>query len=244
MKISIKKFSIIFVCILTVFFASIIKAQASYTQLIPSEFDYYAEGDLNWSSYDDEGNTASTPIGFSATIGGATYDRFDMNSNGYVQLLSGSQTETNYGYGSLSALITDDPSSTYLLAAYDDLDSQYYGYYGYKLFSDKAVFYYDTETYYDGDSELLNNFEMILSQNGTVQWNFNYADYYGYDYDLFSGLYFGNTGTQLGLYSGYIPTEESWLYNEDSASMVPEPASILLFSLGLAPLALRRKKAA
>ena len=104
--------------------------------------------------------------------------------------------------------------ATYLLAAYDDLDSSTHGYCGYKLFSDRAVFYYDTETYEDaapGPSEL-NNFEVVLYDDGNVQWNFNYANYLFYNQDLFSGLYFGNTQTLLELTRYHIPEQKSYLY--------------------------------
>ncbi len=77
---------------------------------------------------------------------------------------------------SLSDLIGDDPGATYLMAAYDDLSSDDYGYFGYKLNADNAVFYWNTETYYDADSELLNEFEMVLFDSGDVRWNFDTSE--------------------------------------------------------------------
>jgi len=225
-------------------------AQAAIFHQIPFEFESFSDSDLDWSDADDDNNTGNTDLGFSVTIGGATYDAFDMDLNGYVQLLFGSQSPTEEGYGDLEDnLIDADPSSTYLLAAYDDLSSDYYGYYGYKLESDRAVFYYDTETYDDEDDDYLNNFEIILSDTGKVQWNFNYADYNGYDYDLFSGLYFGNTGTTHELYREFIPTEESWVYDEahthgdeQGEPVVPEPATMALLGSGLLGFVGLRKK--
>src|SRR3989338_9095284 len=106
-------------------------AQAAIFHQIPFEFASFSDSDLDWSDADDDNNTGNTDLGFSVTIGDATYDAFDMDSNGYVQLLFGSQSPTEEGYGDLEDnLIDADPSSTYLLAAYDDLSSYYYGYYG------------------------------------------------------------------------------------------------------------------
>lgn len=221
---------------LIVLFGITSNAQASVFHQVPYVFEDFDEGDLDWVDSDDDNNTDSTALGFSVTIGGAVYDHFDMDSNGYVQLLSGAEVPEEYSYGSISGLISYEPAATYLLAAYDDLDSWYYGYYGYVLESNRAVFYYETETWEDGDYELLNNFEMVLSDSGAVQWNFNYADYEDWDEDLYSGLYFGNTGTLHELYTDYIPEEESWMYNEShthGAPIIPEPASMLLVGLGL-----------
>jgi hypothetical protein len=186
---------------------------ASSFREVTYEFDSYTFGNLDWAESADDTSTGPNSLGFSVTIGGATYSYFDMSSNGYIELLTDAcDVPTGHGRDTIDLLISADPCATYLLAAYDDLDSFFYGYYGYKLFSDRAVFYYDTETWQDSWWDILNNFEVVLYDDGNVQWNFNYANYESFDYDLFSGLYFGNTQTLLELTRYYIPEQKSYLY--------------------------------
>ncbi|GAG81554.1 unnamed protein product, partial [marine sediment metagenome] len=190
---------------------------SSFRQVVPFEFEDYDDTTLDWVDSADDGFTGSTTLGFSVTIGGAAYSYFDMSSDGYIELLTDAcDVPTGQGWDAIVGLISADPCATYLLAAYDDLSSLDHGYYGYKLFSDpnRVVFYYDTETYQDTASGLaqLNNFEVILYEDGNVQWNFNYAEYQWFDNDFFSGLYFGNTQTLLELTRYHIPEQKSYLY--------------------------------
>jgi hypothetical protein len=205
----------IFVTSLVLLFGIGTSVHASSFREVPYEWENYTSVALDWTNSSDDGFTGSTALGFSVTIGGATYSYFDMSSDGYIELLTDAgDVPTGHGYDGIVGLISFDPGATYLLAAYDDLDSSTHGYFGYKLFSDRAVFYYDTETYEDaapGPSEL-NNFEVVLYDDGNVQWNFNYADYLFYNQDLFSGLYFGNTQTLLELTRYHIPKQKSYLY--------------------------------
>ncbi len=207
----------IFVTSLVLFFGIGANVRASSFSEVPFEFEDYNDITLDWVDSADDACTGSTALGFSVTIGGATYSYFDMSSNGYIELLTDAgDVPTGYSGStpSLVGLISADPCATYLLAAYDDLSSFNHGYYGYKLFSDpnRAVFYYDTETWQDSYWEILNNFEVVLYDDGNVQWNFNYANYENFDEDLFSGLYFGNTQTLLELDRYHIPEQKSYLY--------------------------------
>jgi len=207
----------IFVTSLVLLFAIAASVHASSFRELPFEFEDYNETTLDWTDSNDLSFTGSTALGFSVTIGGASYGYFDMSSDGYIELLTDAcDVPASWGGSSISDLTSFKPSETFLLAAYDDLDSLKAGYYGYKLFSDRAVFYYDTETFQDGGPgsgpDLLNNFEVILYDDGNAQWNFNYAYYAYFDHDLFSGLYFGNTQTLLELTRYYIPEQRSYLY--------------------------------
>ena len=214
----------IFVTSLVLLFGIGTSVHASGFRQILFEFENYNEPALDWAESDDDTSTGSIALGFSVTIGGATYSYFQMGSDGYIELLTDAcDVPTGRGWDSIDGLISFDPCATYLLAAYDDLDSSdgpggpnYYGYYGYKLFSDpnREVFYYDTETHQDlgASGAQLNNFEVILYEDGNVQWNFNYANYEYFDEDLFSGLYFGNTQTLLELTRYHIPEQKSYLY--------------------------------
>ncbi len=209
-----------FLTSLVLLFAIATSVHALTFEEVPFEFEDYNDITLDWADSNDDTFTGSTALGFSVTIGGATYSYFDMSSDGYIELLTDAcDVPTGWGWDSIDGLISFDPSATYLLAAYDDLSSSAYGYFGYKLPLDdpnRAVFYYDTETRQDlgeGGAQL-NNFEVILYEDANVQWNFNYAEYNWFDQDLFSGLYFGKgyTQTLLELTRYYIPEQESYLY--------------------------------
>ena len=208
----------IFVTSLVLLFGIGTSVHASSFRQVTYEFEDYNEGQLDWAESADDSNSGPIALGFSVTIGGATYSYFQMDSNGDIELLTDAcDVPTGQGWDSIVGLIDADPCATYLLAAYDDLTSLEYGYYGYELPLDdpnRAVFYYDTETYQDtylGTDEL-NNFEVILYEDGNVQWNFNYANYKYFDADFFSGLYFGNTQTLLELTRYHIPEQKSYLY--------------------------------
>lgn len=209
---------------------------ADFTPIIPNEWEFYDDGNLDWSDSVDDGSTGSTALGFSVTVGGATYNYFDLNSNGYIELLTDAgDVPVDKGYAYVAGLIAADPDSTYLLAAYDDLSSDSYNFYGYKLLSNRAVFYYDTETYCDDGEDWPNVFQVVLFNDGRVQWNFRWSNYEEYDYDLFSGLYSGNTGTLLELVRDDIPQLESYLY-------IPEPATLSLLALGAMAMIRRKRK--
>ncbi|RMF97527.1 MAG: PEP-CTERM sorting domain-containing protein [Candidatus Schekmanbacteria bacterium] len=194
---------------------------------IPSNYHYYAPSSLDFYDSDDDSHWTDISLGFTVEIANKTYDRFAIDSNGYVQLMDEFDTDSNYGYGYEYDLIADNPDGTYLMAAYDDLSSYYYGHYGYKLESNRAIFFWYTETYDDEDSDYLNEFEIILYDTGRIEWHFGWQDYDSYGYDLFSGIYLGNTGQLAELTSDIIPDSQSFAFP------IPEPSTFVLLGLGL-----------
>ena len=123
---------------------------------------------------------------------------FEQDSNGYVELLRAGETPFSVGLGSVANLISaDEETHSYLMGAYDDLSSASFGQFGYELRSDRAIFYWNTETYCDEGAGRLNEYEIILHDSGQVDWNFNTADVSCFDFDLFSCIYLGHDQEQL-----------------------------------------------
>lgn len=242
------KFIVIMLSFSALLFAG--KVWADNIVNVPFSFISLSQSDLDWSDSADDWGTDKTSLGFTVTLAGREFSYFDMDSNGYIQLLSDYEEPSYYGYGSVSDLLADDYEdeedyefdNVYILAAYDDLSSEDYGYYGYKKYPDKVIFYYKTETYADSGSNLLNEFEVILYKNGSVRWNFKSSNYEEFDYGLYSGLYLTNPDNYyvaiLPAVTGEIPSETSYLYGNP----VPIPGAVWLIGSGVISLAVLRKR--
>ena len=193
---------------------------------VPFEWD--PSGALDWVDADDDYSSGLVDLGFKVTLGGKQFRYFEISSNGYVELLAEGESPNYNQYGHIEDLITTFADDTFILAAYDDLDSAHYGYYGYALHGDHAVFNWVTETYIDGGEGLMNIFQMVLNSDGSVQWNFLDAGYQNYGFDLFTGLYLGATGELVEVIRDEIPVLTSYRY-----SPVPVPGAVWLFGSGL-----------
>ncbi len=176
--------------------------------------------DFEWSSpaLDDSDDCDSCQLGdinlpWDVTISGQTFVAFAMSADGYVELLKNGESSYGYGEGEVDDLTEEgDPDHTYLMAAYDDLSSDYGGFFGYSILTDRVVFTWLTETYDDEEDGDFNFFQIVLYDDGRVQWNFYFADFDDYDYDLFSGIYLGGDARQLKeIARETIPEFESWL---------------------------------
>ena len=63
------------------------------------------------------------------------------------------------------------------------------------------------------------NFQIILYQNGTIEWNFNEMNWANHSYDMFSGLYAKEENFEVTV--GYkIKTQGSYYYNQNLSSAV------------------------
>jgi len=215
-----------FLFLLFGFFILVVPANALTVKTVP-------EVPYNWqetSTFDtmlagDEGQSSKTPLGFAVQIGGKNFTDFMMDANGYIELLGAGETPTGHStsYGTATSLITDDATSTYLLAAYDNLA----GSFGYRKESDHVLFYYNAATVAD-PAYRINNFEVVLYDTGMIDWNFRYALFSNNDYDLMTGLYLGPAETLFKAVAGNIPESTSF-----TLASVPEPASIILIGSGM-----------
>ncbi len=184
-------------------------------------FRFIPPGFLAWSDTCDTCESGPVSLPFPVTLGSDTYVAFQQTSDGYVELLREGESPYGFSYGYMADLIAytggdpDSPRHTFLMTAFDDLDSEYNGVFGYELEDAQVVFYWYTETYEDDDDGRHNEFEMILSDDFSVRWNFNSAYYSGYDYDLFTGVYLGhNDQTLYEVMREVIPNQESWVFTE------------------------------
>jgi hypothetical protein len=169
-------------------------------------FTAIAEDDLDWSDDSDDSSNGSErsaskgePLGFDFELDGQTYTHFNIISDGWVQLLDG---QTDYYGDSRDDMCEwwedyedDGEGGAFIFCAYDDWDAgEEGGYYGYKLESDRAIFYWHSMTYDDADEgededHVWSRSVEILS-SGEVHFNFGPEAYMeDYDEDLFTGLF-------------------------------------------------------
>ncbi|MFG0252658.1 MAG: hypothetical protein ACF8NJ_07300, partial [Phycisphaerales bacterium JB038] len=175
--------------------------------------------DLDWVNAGAYNFSPVTPLPFALTLAGETYVAFVQDANGYVELLRDGDDFYEYGAGYVADLVSEgDPDHTYLMAAYDDLSSERYGCYGFRLDAGYVIFYWITETYDDVGQDLLLESEIILNSDGRVDWNFRNDEYSQFTYDLYSGLYLGHGTQQLvEVKSQSFPGYSSWAWREGYA---------------------------
>lgn len=157
---------------------------------VPFSFEYPV---FNDSASCDDCELGEVNLPWTVTVDGVPLARFVQSSNGYVELMMAGEDGCFPSYGDLSDITScsDTTDHTYLLAAYDDLDSGDCCEFGYQVLTDRAIFYWNTETYDDGGDGQPNEFEVILYADGRILWNFAAAQYDSYDYDLLTGVYYG-----------------------------------------------------
>jgi ABC-type glycerol-3-phosphate transport system permease component len=154
---------------------------------------------------------------FSVELGSETLTHFMQDSNGYVELLKAGELPYGFGAGEVARLVEqgdpDKPRHTYLMAAYDDLDSSTDGEFGYRFGDGATTFYWNTPTAKDAEAGIAaaNSFQIVLRKDGSVQWNFGVSQASGHSNDLFSGIYLGYDAKRMvEIAKGKIPEQKSW----------------------------------
>jgi len=185
---------------------------SSFAQ-VPFEFDPATPAEWDFVNSCDGCNTGEVLLPFGVSLGDETLTRFMMTSDGYVELYRTGEMPNPPTYGTVADLVMrGDPKHTYLLAGFDDLDSGTIGGFGYRIGVGHVTFYWETQTYQDDDGTYMgvNIYQIVLSADGNVQWNFASEAVLSYDYDLLSGIFLGYAFNALHtLMSGGLPETQS-----------------------------------
>jgi len=152
--------------------------------------DYIQDDDEDY--YNHFGDYYSLPFIF--PYFGRNIEYIDFNTNGMIELLeSGEDCNDCYDYGTHydgdmgyyepvdAVFASNDDLQT------DDLNSDYAAVCS---FGDKVVVEWQGSTYDDYDSANYPiNMQVVLFENGSIMWNFNYMNFSQWGYDMYSGLY-------------------------------------------------------
>lgn len=170
---------------------------------------------------DDSNFQFALPFGFQYF--GRDIISIDVDSNGEIELLeSGESCYDCSDYGTHY----DGQYYDSIFALDDDLemnpgDIGGNAQYGLCNLGDKIIVQWRGSTYSDYDrNNYPIDFEVVIHQNGDVQWNFKTLNYSGYGYDLFSGLGVDG-GDDIELSSAQNEAETSYYWTSGSAAINP-----------------------
>jgi hypothetical protein len=161
----------------------------------------------DWAAGCDDCWSPITTLPFALTIEGETYTKFAQSANGVIELLRADETPDQPDYSTVEDLAAST-SNTFILAAFDDLSSVYESFFGHVIEPGRVIFRWTTETYLDEWTGNPSTFEVVLSADGAVQWNFVSSNVVSWSYELFSGMYLGHTNTVVPVETG-IPEQQS-----------------------------------
>ena len=130
-----------------------------------------------------------------------------VNTNGLIELLEEGETpyeEDDYGTHEDGDHINNMDA---IFASNDDLETED-GYLAVFNFGDKVVIEWYGSTYSDYDSSTNPvHFQVVLYENGTIEWNFKKMEFSSYDHDMFSGAYAKEENVEF--IAGYAINETS-----------------------------------
>lgn len=193
------------------------------------------ENDLDWSDDDDDDSAADDEeanygleLGFDFVLDGVTYTHFNIASDGWVQLLDGSQyycedfREDTY-CDFLNDYADDGDGGAFIFCAYDDWDAdRRQGFYGYQLSEGSALFYWDSMTYDDAEEREGRDHKwqrsVEIRANGEVAINFGpEAEMEDHDGKLYTGLFLPDAdewteGTFVDMVINQMPFDVCYTY--------------------------------
>lgn len=200
-----------------------------------------------WDQGADDESLAEAAIGFDFPMNGQTYTHFQTQTNGSVELVTGSgQTDDITGYEGWAKLIEDnDSSSTFLFAPNDDfkdegpdVTEQHNGAdvvmngWGYKHFTagsldgegntvaeECTVFRWYMQYYSDDDTTgPYNDFQVVIFPDGQVRWSVRAMPGHLPEYSQLIGFYAGGSGEPLFVNAASgVRDQASYIYNPATA---------------------------
>jgi len=155
---------------------------------------------------------------------GRNITKISASTNGFIELLeAGEGCYDCNDYGSTHADGNYRSNMDVIFASNDNLQTIYDSetqYLAICSMDDKIVIELlgSTATDYESTDYQI-NFQIILYQNGTIEWNFNEMNWANHSYDMFSGLYAKEENFEVTV--GYkIKTQGSYYYNQNLSSAV------------------------
>lgn len=158
--------------------------------------------DYDYSYGDEEILTYHLPWGFNYY--GQSYSSINIDTNGNIWFTNSSPA---------SSFNLQNTSKGPVIAAWNsDLSSQYYGgaFVQHKTNPERVVIEWQAETYAEEGSYLTNNFEVVLSQTGAIQFNYKSFSPDQTD-DSGSGISEGNNSNYSAIVTAYTMTNRSFI---------------------------------
>jgi len=158
---------------------------------------------------------------------GRNITKISASTNGFIELLEQGEScyESSLGYGCSFMIHSDGEYKgimDVIFAPDDNLaaDTTIDDYMAICNISNKIVIEWYGSTFEDyNSSEYPVNFQVVMYQNGIIQWNFKNMSWNNYSFDMFSGLYAKEENLEVTAGKA-IRTQSSYYYTQNLSSAV------------------------